>query len=115
MLAAVMLLFTGAAAIRLSPDRWAAFRGLLARSGISAVSFAMLLRIGSWVVSPEGGRAPMTSALSHLAGVKWLVPLAMGMGFLAVGVAVRYAAPRAGFRASKPDPVEVPVEKGSRT
>ena len=63
MLGALLMLFAGTAYIVMSMDRMRAFRALLTRFALGALSFAVLLRIGSWLVDPEGGRAPVPGEL----------------------------------------------------
>lgn len=73
----------------LSPDRVRAVRNLLTRFAVGAISFAFLLRAGSWILDPSGGRAPLGSALSRLALSKWLLPLGIGLGALGLSLGIR--------------------------
>jgi hypothetical protein len=79
MLAALALVVFGSGFIALSTDRLGALRSLLNRVAVGGVSFALLLKAGSWVVDPGGGRAPVPETLSALADSKWLVPLEIGL------------------------------------
>ena len=71
-----------------SDDRRKAFRSLLTRFALGALSFAIFLRIGGWLLDPGGGRAPVADTLGLLATSKWLIPL--GMGFVATWGAVAF-------------------------
>jgi hypothetical protein len=88
LLASVALVVLGSGVVYLSEDRIAAVRSLVTRVAVGALSFAVLLRLGSWVLDPSGGRAPVTTTLSALAGSKWLVPLEVAFvaGAVAGGV-----------------------------
>lgn len=77
----------GVGAVRLSDDRPLALKGLFIRVALGALSFAVLLRIGSWVVSPTGGRAPIASTMAALLHAKWMVPMTVAL-VAGVGVAV---------------------------
>ncbi|MGH8915708.1 MAG: hypothetical protein ACRDZM_14480 [Acidimicrobiia bacterium] len=88
MLGLVLMIISGWAYVLSSTDRVRALRSLLNRFALGALSFAVLLKIGSWIADPEGGRAPVGESLALLANSKWMVPLALGMGSLAAaGVA----------------------------
>lgn len=73
------LLVFGFGVVRLSDDRLVAVKGLLNRIALGGLSFAVFLRLGSWVLDPSGGRAPVQATLSELAGSKWLVPLGVAL------------------------------------
>lgn len=79
---------SGWAAVAVSEDRLAEFRGLLNRVALGALSFAILLRAGSWVLDPAGGRAPLRESASLVADSKWLVPVVVGVTAAAAGAAV---------------------------
>lgn len=89
-LALITMTLSGAVAARSAPDSVTEVRKLLSRLALGALSFAVLLRIGSWVLSPTGGRAPVTSALSELAGAKWLVPMSVALTAGAASLGIRY-------------------------
>jgi hypothetical protein len=55
-----MLLF-GIAAVLLNEDRVRQLRSLVIRIGVSAVTFAIIIRIGAWAVDPAGGRSPIAA------------------------------------------------------
>ena len=87
----ITMTLSGAASAASAPDRMVEMRKLLTRLALGALSFGVLLRIGSWVLSPTGGRAPVSSALSELAGAKWLVPVFVAVIAGAASLGVRYA------------------------
>jgi hypothetical protein len=88
LLAAVALVVFGGAFVRLSDDRLVAIRSLLNRVAVGGLSFAVLLRLGAWVIDPSGGRAPVLETLSNLAGSKWLVPLQLGLTAAVMGAGI---------------------------
>ena len=65
-IAAVMLIVAGTAAIVLAEDRWPMARSLATRVSFSALSFAALFRIGGWALDPDGGRSPLRRSGSIL-------------------------------------------------
>lgn len=75
LLAVLALVAFGGFFVALSEDRLTAVRSLLTRVAVGGLSFAVFLRVGSWVLDPSGGRAPVRESLSALAGSKWAVPL----------------------------------------
>ena len=93
MLGALLMLFAGTAYIVMSMDRMRAFRALLTRFALGALSFAVLLRIGSWLVDPEGGRAPFRESFALLANSKWMVPLTIGLVAMAAAIVFRVFPP----------------------
>lgn len=78
-LGASLMLLSGSAYVAMSRDRMRALRGLLTRFALGALSFAVLLRIGAWLVDPAGGRAPFRESFALLADSKWMVPLTFGL------------------------------------
>ena len=89
MLGAVLMVFSATAYVAMSRDRMRAFRALLTRFALGALSFAVLLRIGSWLVDPEGGRAPFRESFALLANSKWMVPLTIGLVAMAAAIVFR--------------------------
>ena len=85
LLAALGIVIFGLGVVALAGDRVAEVRSLLNRVAIGGLSFAVFLRLGSWVLDPSRGRAPVRSSLSALAGSKWFVPLQVAL--VAAGVA----------------------------
>jgi hypothetical protein len=90
-LGAVLMLMAGSAYVLMSPDRAQAIRSLVTRFALGALSFAVVLRIGSWLVDPEGGRAPFRESVALLADSKWMVPLTIGLAAGAAAVIMRMA------------------------
>jgi hypothetical protein len=88
-LALATMLVTGWTTVGTGDDRMLELRQLLTRVALGALSFAVMLRIGSWVLSPQAGRAPVSEALSVIARSKWTVPLIIGLGSGAAALVVR--------------------------
>ena len=109
MLGALLMLFAGTAYIVMSIDRMRAFRALLTRFALGALSFAVLLRLGSWLVDPEGGRAPFRESFALLANSKWMVPLTIGLVAMAAAIVFRVfrrrVRPAAGSRSEDGRPI----------
>lgn len=66
----VFLAAAAAAAMYLSEDRRKMGRDLSARLAWSSVAFALIFRLGSWIVDPSGGNAPVRSAARTLLSAK---------------------------------------------
>lgn len=79
---------TGWIAAAASEDRLAAVRALLNRVALGALTFSILLKAGSWVLDPEGGRAPLAESVSIVADSKWLVPLTVALGAATAALAM---------------------------
>jgi hypothetical protein len=100
--------------VSLSEDRVTAVRTLLTRVAVGGVGFAILLRVGSWVLDPGGGRAPVPDTLSLIARSKWMLPFQMAV---AAGVvagliyAVRRIIRRAGVPPSADEPATLQPER----
>lgn len=75
LLAFIALIGFGLGYVAISEDRVGAIRSLATRVAVGGLSFAVFLRVGSWVLDPDRGRAPVQETLSVLARSKWLVPL----------------------------------------
>lgn len=88
LLASVGLATFGAFFVKLSEDRIAAIRSLFTRVAIGGLSFAIFLRVGAWVVDPEGGRAPIPETIGNLAQSKWVLPLQVGLAAAAVALTI---------------------------
>lgn len=78
LLAVITQVVFGAVYALAAPDRLKRIRTLLTRFAVTGLSFAVLLKLGSWVLDPQGGRAPVSATLSNLADSKWLIPALMG-------------------------------------
>jgi hypothetical protein len=86
---ALLMVLAGAAYVAMSTDRARAFRALVTRFALGALSFAVILRIGGWLADPEGGRAPFRESISLLAGSKWMIPLTIGLAAAGASVILR--------------------------
>lgn len=105
LLSAVLMLLSATAYVAMSRDRMRAARSLLTRFALGALSFAVLLRIGAWLVDPAGGRAPIRESVALLAGSKWMVPLAMGLASTGAAAVAWMFRPRPGEASrSMPEP-----------
>ncbi len=69
----------GYSIVAVSEDKYGAFRELLTKVAVTGLTFAVLLRVGSWVLDPTGGRAPIADTLSNLADSKWSVPFQVAL------------------------------------
>lgn len=67
-LAAAGLLVTGAIALVLAERRYLMLRHLGTRVLISAATFAIIFRVGSWALDPDRGRSPLLGGGSVLLG-----------------------------------------------
>lgn len=79
LLAIVAVVLFGGLYIFAGPDRLRRLRTLLTRFALTGLSFAVILRLGSWVLDPQGGRAPVSESLSLLANSKWVIPALLGL------------------------------------
>jgi hypothetical protein len=79
LLALIAMIAFGAGFAFMSEDRIWAVKSLLTRVAVGGLSFAVFLRVGSWVLDPAGGRAPVQRTISELARSKWLVPLEVAL------------------------------------
>jgi hypothetical protein len=78
-LAGAALVVFGALYVLVSGNWVRAMRTLSTRFAVGALTFALLLKLGSWVLDPGGGRAPVSESLSQLADSKWLIPAFIGL------------------------------------
>jgi hypothetical protein len=72
-LAGATLLLTGSSAVWLSEDSPAMVRKLATRILMSALSFAVLFRVGSWALDPKRGGSPVAGGGSILLGSNGIV------------------------------------------
>jgi hypothetical protein len=87
-LALLVMAVAGWLAIIASEDRINETRRLLTRFALGGLTFGILLRVGSWVLDPVGGRAPVSESLSLLVVSKWLVPVSIASVALALAAMV---------------------------
>jgi hypothetical protein len=59
--ASLVLVASGTAAVLLADDRLVMTRSLVSRIAVSAFTFAVVTRIASWALDPEGGRSPIAA------------------------------------------------------
>lgn len=83
-LAAIAMGVTGAIAVGLSEARLVTVRLLATRTVLSALSFAVLFRIGSWALDPDRGGSPIARGGSVLLGSNADVFLLVAGGAAAV-------------------------------
>ena len=88
-LALSLMGLTGWISVASSEDRLGQARGLLNRVALGALSFAVLLKVGSWLLDPRGGRAPISESASLLADSKWVFVMSLGLVAAAGAAAVR--------------------------
>lgn len=77
-LAVAAIAVFGAIYVLVADNKVRAMRTLSTRFAVGALTFALLLKLGSWVLDPGGGRAPVSESLSELADSKWLIPAFIG-------------------------------------
>ena len=77
LLSALVMIGSGSIAIAASRDRLVEVRRLMTRLALAGISFAILLQLGSWILDPGGGRAPIEESVSLLLSSKWSVPAAV--------------------------------------
>ncbi len=82
------MVVTGAIAVWTSEDRLGQLRSLSWRVALSSFTFAIMLRLGSWAVDPEGGRSPIAAGSSIVLGSNGHVPAIMAVAFATVGTAI---------------------------
>jgi hypothetical protein len=107
----LLMIVSGWAYVLSSRDRMLAVRGLLTRFALGALSFAVLLKIGSWIVDPEGGRAPVGESLSLLADSKSTLPMMMGLVALGAAALVWVRWRRLRPAAGSPSRSEPPIRQ----
>lgn len=82
-----MLLF-GGAAIMLNGDRIRQLRALVIRIGVSAITFAIIIRIGGWAVDPAGGRSPIAAGGAVLLKSNGHILAGVAVGAAAIAAAM---------------------------
>jgi hypothetical protein len=85
------LVMFGTAAVRLSDDRSRMVRSLANRLMVSALTFALFLRIGAWAVDPGGGRSPLRESGAVLLSSNMAVLLGVASAGLAVSGLATFA------------------------
>ncbi len=77
--ALLTLLVSGGAATALAEERWVMVRSLASRILVSALSFAVFLRLGAWALDPQRGRSPFAAGGSVLLRSNGTVILLVGL------------------------------------
>ena len=117
-LSVVVMGFAGGASVAASQDRLGETRRLLTRVAVGGLSFGILLKIGSWVLDPEGGRAPLTESIAAVVESKWLVPIEVGVGAGVAALVIwgvrRVVRLRGGFPLPAESPTPAPERELSR-
>ena len=110
-LALMAMVVAGSISITAASDRIGTARKLLIRVSLSGLTFGLLLKLGSWILDPGGGRAPVSQTLSGLAEAKWLVP--MSVAGLAAALAGLTWLVRRGVKpeAAIPEPYGEPIRQ----
>lgn len=98
-LALALALLSAGAALWMADDRRQMRRGLLTKVAVSALSFAVMLQVGAWIIDPGGGRAPVRSAVARMVGAKVWLPVLLA-GVAGVGA---WAARRRGVKSEASD------------
>jgi hypothetical protein len=108
LLAIVGQVIVGAIYVIAAGSRVSAMKTLLTRFAVGGLTFALLLKAGSWALDPGGGRAPVSESLSLLADSKWLVPGSIGVA-AAIGALFFWLIRATGGRTSRPAAVTQPT------
>ncbi len=78
--ASAALIVLGSMAVALSDERARMVRTLAVRLGVSAMTFAVFLRISAWALDPARGRAPFLGVGSAVLGSNHMVVWAIAVG-----------------------------------
>jgi len=98
------LVVNGAAAVVLARDRLRQVRSLGVRLAVSAVTFAIILRIGAWAVDPRGGRSSIRTGGTVLLASNGHVPVFVALAAAAlVGAATYVLVRRRRMRTAHPN------------
>lgn len=100
-LAGLTLMATGAMAVWLSGNRLAMVRSLAIRLALSALSFAVLFRVGSWALDPAGGGTSIARSGSVLLGSNANVFLRVAIAAAAVAGAMGWVLWRRSVRVDR--------------
>jgi hypothetical protein len=108
LLAVVGQVIFGAIYVIAAESRVGAMKTLLTRFAVGGLTFAFLLKAGSWALDPGGGRAPVSESLSRLADSKWLLPGSIGVA-AAIGALFFWLIRANGGQTSRPAAVSQPT------
>lgn len=108
-LSLVVMTLSGVVAVAASEHRLTAARGLLTRVALGALSFSIILKLASWILDPDGGRAPLAESAAIVADSKWMVPFTFAVVTGAAAASIWFVRRRA---ASPPpdEPPKLPAE-----
>lgn len=90
---AIVMLVSGAGAVRMAEDRRVMLRSLSNRLALGALGYAVIFQLGSWILDPGGGQAPVRSGMARLVGAKLWLPLAVAAGATGAGWLLRRRRP----------------------
>ncbi len=101
------LLLFGGAAVMLNRDRVRQLRALFVRIGVSAVTFAIVIRVGAWAVDPAGGRSPIAAGGAVLlrSNGNIFAVVALMAAVIATGLSI-YLLRRRRTRTAPADPID---------
>jgi hypothetical protein len=104
------LLVFGGAAVMLNDERIRQLRALVIRIGVSAFTFAIVIRIGGWAVDPAGGRSPIAAGGAVLlkSNGHILVAVVAGAAVVAAGMSIFLLRRRRGTTPIVSGPVDTP-------
>jgi hypothetical protein len=101
------MVLSATAAVALAERRYAMVRTLSSRVLLSALSFAVLFKLGSWALDPERGGTPVASGGSIILGSNGHIFIVIAVIAGAVGIAggwVAWKRQRARLKASTAEP-----------
>ena len=104
-LSAVILAVTGSTAVWLSEDNLGMVRTLATRVVLAALSFAVLFRVGSWALDPNGGGSPVARGSSILLGSNSDIFFVVALAGAAVASGVGWFVWRRRRLAGRPQPL----------
>lgn len=95
---------SGVGAVRLAEDGRKMMKNLLIRVAISALGFAVMFRLGAWILDPGAGRSPVRMAAARVAAAKLWLPLVVSAVAAGTAWLLRTRRQRAGFGAQPQQP-----------
>jgi hypothetical protein len=110
-----LVLSSGFAAVRMAEDRRAMVRALFHRLALGALGFAVIFQLGSWILDPGAGRAPVRSAASRLVGAKVWLPLMVAAAAAGAGWPFRARRKRGGSDRGKRPGTEANQPQGDES
>ena len=96
-IALIGMVVTGGLALLLAERPLQQLRALAMRISLSALTFAVILRLGSWAVDPAGGRSPIAAGSSVVLRSNWgILAFVAGGGLLLAALAIAWQRTRRG-------------------